>query len=190
MTISQSGEQLALQRPRVRNVPEYVSSAGLEAVELAASAGLFLDPWQRLALDDTLGEKPGGKWSAFEVGILVARQNGKGAIIEARELAGLFLFGDKLIVHSAHEFKTAQEAFLRIKALIDNTDALRRRVHMIRTAHGEEGIELRDGTRLRFMARSRSSGARLLWRHHDFGRGARAAVGRNGRAAPYTVCST
>lgn len=146
------------QFPRVRNVPEYATSAGRAAIELAASAGLILDPWQRLALDDMLGEDANGSWSAFEFALLVARQNGKGAILEARELAGLYLFSDKLIIHSAHEFKTAQEAFLRIKSLIDNTDALRRRVKTIRTSHGEEGIELRDGTRLRFMARTRSSG--------------------------------
>lgn len=147
-----------LQLPRVRNTPLYRSTAGTEAAELAESAGLHLDPWQRLALDDMLGERTDSKWASFEVGILVARQNGKGAIIEARELAGMFLFDDKLIIHSAHEFRTAQEAFLRIKSLIDNTDALRRRVKTVRTSHGEEGIELLDGTRLRFMARSRSSG--------------------------------
>ena len=66
----------------------------------------------------------GGKWAAFEVGLIVARQNGKGTVLEALELAALFLFPDvRLILHSAHEFKTAQEAFLRVRALIeDNPD--------------------------------------------------------------------
>jgi hypothetical protein len=127
-------------------------------VELAASAGLDLDPWQRLVLEQSLGEQADGRWSAFEVALIVSRQNGKGSILEARELAGLFLLGERLILHSAHEFKTAQEGFLRILSLIQNTPELDRRVAKVRTSHGEEGIELRSGQRLRFVARSRSSG--------------------------------
>jgi hypothetical protein len=46
------------------------------------------------------------------------RQNGKGGIIEARELWGLFIGGEKLILHSAHEFKTAKEAMRRIEELL------------------------------------------------------------------------
>ena len=146
------------QRPRVFCAPEQVSTAGTEAVELAASAGLILDPWQRFVLEQALGERQDGKWSAFEVGLVVGRQNGKGAILEALELAGLYLFGEQLILHSAHEFKTAQEGFRRVLALIENNDSLRRRVKRVRTSHGEEGIELATGQRLRFVARSTGSG--------------------------------
>ncbi len=135
-----------------------VTSAGAEAVELAESAGLFLDEWQRFALDVALGETVLGKWAAFEVALLVARQNGKGSVLEAFELACLFLFGDELILHSAHEFKTAQEAFRRILVLIENTDDLRKKVRRVRTSHGDEGVELLDGRRLRFVARSTGSG--------------------------------
>lgn len=159
MTISPPVELLGVQTPRLLVRPsDVLSSSGAEAVELAASAGLHLDPWQCLTLDESLGERADGKWAAFEVGLVCQRQNGKGGILEARELAGLFLFDEGLILHSAHEFKTAAEAFLRIKALIDNTDDLRRKVARIRTSHGDEGIELLSGQRLRFVARSRGSG--------------------------------
>lgn len=146
------------QRPKRLSVPRYSSSAGQEAVELAAEAGLFLDDWQAFVLTNALGERTDGRWAAGEVGLIVPRQNGKGSILEARELAGLFLFAEKLILHSAHEFKTAAEGFLRIKSLIDNHDAFRKRVKAIRSAHGDEGIELKNGARLRFVARSRGSG--------------------------------
>lgn len=149
---------LGAQRPRVSSHPPYVSSAGQEACELAESAGLILDEWQRHVLEVALGERADGKWSAFEVGLIVGRQNGKGAILEARELAGLFLFGEQLILHSAHEFKTAQEAFRRILSLVQNTPDLDKLVSRVRTSHGEEGIELRSGARLRFVARSTGSG--------------------------------
>jgi hypothetical protein len=156
-----SWRQLAnvgVQTPRITKVPAYSSSAGLEAVELYESTGERLDPWQKLVLIDGCGERPDGTWSAFEVATVVPRQNGKGTIIEAREMGGLYLFGSRMIIHSAHEFKTAAEGFRRIRTLIDNTDDLRRKVKKITDSHGEEGIELLNGHRLRFMARTRGSG--------------------------------
>jgi phage terminase large subunit-like protein len=152
------GSLLGDQRPRIESVPPRVSSAGQEAVELAASAGIILDPWQAHVLDRSLGERQDGKWAAFEVGVIVSRQNGKGTILEARELAGLFLFGEELLLHSAHEFKTASDAFRRIAHLIEDNRQFERHVKRIRTANGSEMIELKTGQRLRFVARSAGSG--------------------------------
>ena len=146
------------QRPRIATFPAFTSSSGQEAIELAATAGLLLDDWQKFVLHVGLGEREDGSWSAFETCVNVPRQNGKGGIIEARELAGLFLLGEKLILHSAHEFKTAKEAFLRIERLIANTDSLRKRVRNVRRTTGEEAIEMMTGARLRFLARSGGSG--------------------------------
>src|SRR5690606_12645260 len=106
----------------------------------------------------SLGERPDGKYAAFEVCALVPRQNGKGAILEARELAGLFLLDEKLILHSAHEFKTAQEAFRRVLYHVEHNAILQKRVRRVRTSHGEEGIELKSGGRRRFVARSPGPG--------------------------------
>ncbi len=154
-------QTLGHQRPRISSAPAALSSAGEEAVALASSAGLILDPWQRFVLDVMLRERPDGRWAAWEVALVVARQNGKGAILAARELAGLFLFGDMLILHSAHLFKTAQEAFRRIDALIQRTPDLKRRIKKTNYGNGEEGIELRSGARLEFVARSGKSGRGL-----------------------------
>lgn len=96
---------LGHQQPRHLSLPPRVTSAGSEATDLAARAGLFLDPWQSLILDASLGMRADGTWSAFETAVVVSRQNGKGSILEARELAGLFMLGEELILHSAHEFK-------------------------------------------------------------------------------------
>lgn len=145
-------------RPRVSCFPEVSSSAGQEAVELAALAGLHLDPWEAFVLEHSLGEGADGRWAAAEVGICVPRQNGKNAILEARELAGLYLLGEDLLIHSAQQFKTAKEHFLRILGLIEATPELVRRVRKVTRTHGEEGIELMDGQRLLFFARSKSSG--------------------------------
>jgi phage terminase large subunit-like protein len=117
-----------------------------------------LDPWQVDAVHDVLAENDRGMWSAFESALLIPRQNGKGAILECIELADLFLFDAELIIHTAHEFKTAQEAFRRVLFLVENSDDLRKKVSRVRTSHGEEGIELINGRRLRFLARSNGSG--------------------------------
>ncbi|MEJ7763873.1 MAG: hypothetical protein WKF86_00090 [Acidimicrobiales bacterium] len=160
MTSSPVDVLLGAQEPLFSVVPPARSSAGMEAVELAASAGLLLDPWQTAVLEGALGEREDGRWAAFEVGLIVPRQNGKGAVLEALELACLFLFGapDELILHSAHEFKTAAEAFRRVLTLIQGCDDLDRLVKRVRTSHGDEGIELLTGQRLRFVARSSGSG--------------------------------
>src|SRR5262249_45209251 len=100
--------------------PGAVSSAGEEAIALAARAGLVLDPWQCWVLDRSLAERRDGKWAAWEVALICSRQNGKTAILEARELAGLFLFGEELIVHTAHQFKTSSESFRRIQKWLRN----------------------------------------------------------------------
>jgi hypothetical protein len=156
---SQQNELLGSQVPTHLVVPpSAVSSAGAEAVELAALAGLFLDPWQELVLQSALSERADGRWAALEVGLVVPRQNGKGSILEARELAGMFLLGEELILHSAHEFKTSQEAFRRVRYLIENCDDLDRMVKRVRTSNGEEAIECKNGSRLRFVARSSGSG--------------------------------
>jgi len=146
------------QGPRVSNSPPMVSTSGAEAIELAVSAGVFLFPWQPEVINVMLGERPDGNWSAYELGLLVARQNGKGEILLVRELAGLFLLGERLLLHSAHEFKTAKEAYLRIKGVIEGAPHLASRVKQFYQSNQETAVELKSGARLRFMARSRQSG--------------------------------
>lgn len=147
------------QRPRVEHLPEpRGGEVGAQAVELARLAGLHLDPWQAWCLSESLAEAPGHQWSAFEVAIIVGRQNGKGSILEARQLAGLFLLHERLQVHTAHEFKTGYEHFLRIVQLIESNPDFDARVRRVRRGAGEQAIELKTGERLRFLARSSGSG--------------------------------
>lgn len=160
------------QEPRVCFRPTWESEeAGREAIDLYATTGQKLDPWQGYATTVILAEREDGTWAARETGTLVARQNGKGGILEAVTLHGMILVKDPLTLWTSHQFKTSSESFLRMKALFDNTDWLRRRVKSISESHGEEGIELLPqwgGCRLRFLARSKSSGRgfspqRIIW---------------------------
>lgn len=148
---------IGAQEPRVLWVPEYESSLGQEAVELAKSAGLEPDPWQEFVIQRALGQRD-GKWAAFEIGVDVPRQNGKGGILEIRELVGLFLIRDPLTIHSAHQFDTSLEAFRRLLALIEDTPELDKQVKRVVRSHGEEGIEVKGGSRIRFRTRTKGGG--------------------------------
>ena len=159
-TIDAPSALLGDQRPRLSSVPPWVRSEGERVADLAEAAGLTLDDWERWVLEQGLGRAADGKWAAFEACLIVARQNGKGAVLEALELAALFLddFGVDLILHSAHEFKTASEAFRRVQGRIENQPSFRRRVRQVYLQRGAESIELKNGKRLRFIARSGGSG--------------------------------
>lgn len=153
--------------PRLEVRPEYASSYGAAAVELARLAGLVLDQWQQDSIELMLAVRPDGKWACFEYAEIVSRQNGKGAILEARVLAGLFLLGEKLIMWSAHEYKTAMEAFRRVRTLLRNLGEVINEnlidvdgvLIKISNTNGEESFERLDtGARIKFIARSKGSG--------------------------------
>jgi hypothetical protein len=167
-----SSDLRGAEEPRVHVHPPYERSRGQEAIALAQLAGLELDFWQCQALVTMCAVREDGKWACFEYLEAVARQNGKGSILEARALAGLLLFDERLILWSAHEYKTAMEGFLRVGVLLAK---LGRRVgknliliddgagHTItikvNNTNGEEAYERLDtGQRLKFIARSKGSG--------------------------------
>lgn len=181
--ISPRGSLLGAARPRVEVRPALVEySLGPEAVELAARAGLPLEPWQRDGLELMLSVRPDGRWACFEYVEVCARQNGKSALFMARALAGLFLLGERLVMWSAHEYKTAMESFLQVKTLIEalgdpvlgktgKPDPALLQIGRtsrvkINSTNGEEAfvrLELDRGrwlprARLKFVARSKGSG--------------------------------
>jgi len=175
LTISLDVELTGSQTPRLASTPPFFRcTLGQDAVDLAAHAGLYLDPWEADVLRDSLNERDrSGRWSALEVGLVVPRQNGKGAIIEARQLAALFLTGDDVIIYSAHKFRTAKTMYRRIRDLIRNTPDLHRLTGgkhdtagrpiggLYRQSNEETGIELLTGQRLNFVARSAGTGRGL-----------------------------
>ncbi|UBU11613.1 hypothetical protein [Nonomuraea gerenzanensis] len=126
-------------------------------IDLAASAGLILDPWQQYVLTHGLGQGLDEQWTARKVSVWVPRQNGKGGIIEALELAWLFLFKDDLIIHSAHQHRTSSRAYARLERIIRDTPHLYRQVAQFRQANGEQQIETRDGRLLQYVTRSRTA---------------------------------
>lgn len=152
--------EAGVQTPRVFCQPASAVSEyrGDDAIELAALAGLDLDPWQQLSLRKGLATDDTDHYAALEVAEIVSRQNGKGGVLEALTLYWLFLAPDTRIVHSAHEFKTAVDGFNRVVDLVENCDMLRKRCKKPSRSHGDEGITTLDGASVRYFARSKGSG--------------------------------
>lgn len=152
------------QTPTFQALPDrddLAGTSGQEAIELSAECGLFLDPWQQHVLTHALRERADGMWAAFEVGVVLPRQNGKGGILEARELASLLLLPERRVVHSAHRFDTSVDHFERMVRLIESSESLDRRVKNVRYANDDKHIEMLDGTKLVFKTRVSSGGRGL-----------------------------
>jgi hypothetical protein len=66
------------------------------------------------------------------------------------------MFGERLIIHSAHEWRTISEQFGDTMELLESSP-LRRYLRSVRRTGGEECITFANGGRLRFMNRSRES---------------------------------
>lgn len=157
--------RLGESRPTIQHSPPGVVSlaAAEEAIELADAYGVCdghpLAESQKTTIRTAGGERADGSWAATRIADFGPRQGtGKNDKIAAWELAHLLLFGTELIIHTAHEFPTANESFLRLVAVFDAWDELRKKVSRIRYANGEQGIELRSGQRLKYRARTGGSG--------------------------------
>lgn len=145
--------------PTFSIVPEGDEQSGRDAVDLAKSYGVPLDEWQEAIVKGILRES-GGTWSSSQAGLCVGRQNGKGQILLALELAGLLLFREQ-ILHTAHAVKTSSDAFRRLWAVIQAHDDLSRMVRRHSQMIGAEYVELSNGARIAFTTRSASAGRGL-----------------------------
>ena len=147
---------MGVQDPRVRIAPQYVDSDGLDASEILHAGGLVLDPWQCEILDDWMGRTPSGRWSAPTCGGSVPRQNGKSLLVQARAAAGMLLLNEQ-VIFTAHLQKTATETFNELRDFFEHP-AIRKYVDVIKTALGREQINLKNGAKIKFLARTRNGG--------------------------------
>jgi hypothetical protein len=144
--------------------PPYTSTLGAEVADLCSLAGFEPDPEQRLALDLTFALRPDGMSAAFEVAVICSRQNLKTGFLKQCALGWLFITDERLVVWSAHEFRTAQEAFRDLSELVEGCRWLESRVKAIHRGNGDEAIELVGDRRLIFKARTKGGGRGLSGR--------------------------
>ncbi len=129
--------------------------------------GMTLFPWQQDVLRRALGRR-GPKWAAYEVDLIVPRQNGKNEILIALELAAVSLLGVRLVVHSAHEALTAAKHFNRFREFaFDDSPSYRPEIAKLfpntktrgfYTANGKEHIQFANGATIDFRTRTKQAG--------------------------------
>ena len=153
---SHSEQLLGSQEPSARIAPEYVASDGPDAVRILRTGGIVLDPWQSSVLSDWLGRAGSGLWAAPTCGGSVPRQNGKSLLVQGRAEAGMILFNEQ-VIYTAHLQKTATETFEEMRDFFQSP-GLVNYVEDFRNALGREQIILKNGARIKFLARTRNGG--------------------------------
>ena len=157
--------------PRYAWVPPRSRSLGSECVSFWRAAGGELFDWQVAVIDGMLSLDADDRWVSSNDGLNVARQNGKGVILQAIEVFCAFELGYRVVMHTAHEFATSQEHQLRLEDFIQAAPELHARVKDsggYRHANGQESINLKSGCRIIFKARTMGggrgySGDLLVW---------------------------
>lgn len=139
---------------------------GPEVGAVATLAGFPPDPEQQLLLDVSFALDKRGDPLIFDSTVIAPRQNLKTGFLKQRALGKLYVTDRRLVVWSAHEFTTVQEAARDLEELISGSDTLRRRVKL--TNRGEIAkhgalpeIELTSTARLIFKTRTGGGGVGL-----------------------------
>jgi hypothetical protein len=170
-----------LVKPAYFTHPVYTQTLGPEVCDLAALAGFPPDPEQELALNAMFALSPNRRTlsgqiatAAFEFAVVCARQNMKTGLLKQAALGWLYVTDQELIIWSAHELDTTDQAFEDVINLITDTPALSKRLDPdfgkeagIKRGNGKQMIRLRKseacrfGQVLRFKARTKSGGRGL-----------------------------
>lgn len=146
------------------DVADYVASCQLASGEMFAP-----DDNQRLLLRATFAGPAGvsyqtrdRKWFSSQVGIVACRQNLKTAAMEMAVVGAVWLLDARLVLWTANLYQpAAAESFLHFKELIEANPHLSRKVKRVLEGSGNQGVELMNGARIKFLARSQHSGRAL-----------------------------
>jgi phage terminase large subunit-like protein len=149
-----------VQTPRIHSKLNDLPSKGQEIIDFATELGINLMEWQKFVCIHGHKVRPDGRWHASELGLIMARQQGKSTLMMLRILTGMFVWGEGLQLASAHRLTTSLETFRQIVGLIETNPKLEKEVKKIRWQHGAEEIEL-FGNR-RFVVKAANNAARGL----------------------------
>lgn len=159
--------RVGAQLPRLHQEPAgAVGSAGDDAIEWAESIGwdddlghgfYVLDEWQKFCIRGILSEDETARLCAEIALLIVARQNGKGTILEVVELYALFVLDLTLILHTAHLSETSADHMARLWAAIQSDDELASQCRQS-LSKGSEAIVRHNGGEIRFRTRSKKGG--------------------------------
>jgi hypothetical protein len=144
--------------PRVRTLTGKV-------VRVAESVGRLHEPEQVLALDVISGVRADGRPASLSSAVICSRQNLKTYVLENYVLTRMVDPGDsaRLFVWTAQQLDTTEETFLHFLQIFTSPEHphMRRRFRRSSSTNGAAEIELMDGRRIKFKARSAKSGQGL-----------------------------
>ena len=160
MTDPAYSELGGVQTPRIHSELTDLPSKGQDMIDLATELGINLMEWQRFVCIHGHKVRSDGRWAHSELGLIMARQQGKSTLMMLRILTGMFVWGEGLQLASAHRLTTSLETFRQIVGLIETHPKLEKEVKKIRWQHGAEEIEL-FGNR-RFVVKAANNAARGL----------------------------
>jgi phage terminase large subunit-like protein len=152
-------------------------SRGQELIDLAIKLGEPLMPWQELVAIESMRVKDDERWAFPQIGVLVARQQGKSHLMRLRILWGL-LNGEKLQILSAHKLAVSLEHFNQLLDLIEQHDWLMSQMKKIRRTNGQEEIQFLNNARFKVVANNAAgrgyAGAETIYldelrEHKDYG---------------------
>jgi phage terminase large subunit-like protein len=179
MEIDQAKAQLVGKtEPRLHTTyRDDLPSRGQELIDLAIKLGEPLMPWQELVAIESMRVKDDERWAFPQIGVLVARQQGKSHLMRLRILWGL-LNGEKLQILSAHKLAVSLEHFNQLLDLIEQHDWLMAQMKKIRRTNGQEEIQFLNNARFKVVANNAAgrgyAGAETIYldelrEHKDYG---------------------
>jgi phage terminase large subunit-like protein len=150
----ESGNQFppqGVQTPRLETPTFDRPGVGDQLIELAEELGMKLLPWQEHVVRNAHVGGP-GEWAHRVVGLTIARQNGKSALLKLRIAAGLLLWDERLIVATAQSREVALETFRGVVDLIEGHPKYVAQIKAVTRSYGREELTLRNGCRYRLVA--------------------------------------
>ena len=138
--------------PRLETPATDLPTRGSQLIELGEALGLPLLPWQQHVATNAHRIQPDGSYESRVCAVVVARQSGKTHLLRLRILAGLLLWGEKLIVATAQSREVALETFRGVVELAENIPEISRQIRRVARTNGKEELELKTGARYRIVA--------------------------------------
>lgn len=159
-TLSRSSSPSALKGSQVPTklvVPPFVDTEWRDCHAVNAAGGIEMIEWQDGIMEGWLGRNALGRWSSTTCGGSLSRQNGKSlGLVVPRCNYGMVMLGEE-VLYTSHLQKTSTETFESIATFFDSKP-LKKYVKDIKTALGREQVILKNGGRIKFLARTRNGG--------------------------------
>lgn len=148
------------QKPRIDIYHDGDISLAEKTIALLDSYNRTPLAWQKAILRRWMARDDEDKWANQTAGLIVPRQNGKSWLAEARILGGMIFLGEHLI-YTAHQVSTVDEIKRRILRFFYDAEPEIRDLltsEFDKEPKSFDYIELRNGGRCIFRARTRSAG--------------------------------